>query len=266
MEEIVVIEELNTDKVFVSYAHDTPEHEEKVLSLCNDLCYHYIDCNCDQFVEDGNPERGWPAWMEENLRISKFVLVVASEKYLTRFENKEKDGVGLGAKWESILSAGEIYENDFKNMKYIPVYFGIDNKKYIPTFLKPFTHYDLSNVDRLKELRLRLKGQLPKQKPVLGPPQIKNDSQNETLPTIPEFTNDMKPGMKILQAFFVLPLTTRFQIALELGLVENGENYNDKNADELCGKFLIRAKERNILAQLWTKLFNETVDPNPFLN
>lgn len=273
------MEEIIAPKVFISYAHDTIAHEERVLDLSNKLLAHFINSNCDQYVEDGNPERGWPNWMEENIRISDFVLVASSERFLERFEGRGKAGSGLGAKWESTLTANEIYQNDSINKKYIPIVFDSADKKYIPTFLQPFTYYDVSQDEDFLLLLQRLKGQLKNRKPIMGAPAVlskksdisslttKNMASNEaskTLPEIPQFTDDMKPGMKILQAFFVLPISNRFKIASDLNLVEKGETIENENIDEISGKFLIRAKEQGLLAELWSKLFDENIDPNPF--
>ncbi len=262
-------------KVFTSYAHDTPEHETAVLEFCDGLIENWVDCTCDQYVEDGNPERGWPNWMEENIRESDFVLVVASEKYLNRYEDKEEDGKGLGAKWEATLTVTEIYQNDFKNMKFIPVLLKAEDEKYIPTFLQQYTHYNISKADQLEALYKRLKRENISLKPALGSKRpktstaslsviVENIYEKISFPKLPQFTDDMKPGMKILQAYFLLPLTTRFKIANDLKLIEDGESYENSNAEELTGKFLVRAKERDMLADLWTKLFNEKIEPNPF--
>jgi len=262
--------------VFVSYAHDNDSHDKNVLDFCDELCFHYIDAHCDQYVEDGNPIHGWPHWMADNIRNSKFVLVVASEKYLLRYEGKEQDGVGLGGKWESVLSQNEIYQNDFKNSKFIPVIFCEADKKLIPDFLQPFTYYNLEKESDRDTLRKRIKGELVNRKPKLGQQAKRPISDKEkltshdskhsttTLPTLPLFTEDMKPGVKILQAFFVLPVIKRFKIAGDLGLINDGEKYDSPNVDKICGEFLIRAKQRNLLGDLWSKLFNETIDPNPF--
>ncbi|WP_316801596.1 SEFIR domain-containing protein [Pedobacter frigidisoli] len=272
------MEEIVSPTVFISYAHDTVAHEERVLELSDKLLSRYINSNCDQYVEDGNPERGWPNWMEENIRVSDFVLVVASERFLERFEGRAKAGTGLGAKWESTLTANEIYQNDSVNKKYIPVVFDSADKKFIPTFLQPFTYYNLSTEDDFALLLKRLKGELKNRKPKMGTPHLVKKSDigsllekktttegnSNTLPEIPQFTNDMKPGMKILQAFFVLPISNRFKIASDLNLVEIGETIEANNVDEISGRFLIRAKERNMLADLWSKLFDENIDPNPF--
>ena len=143
--------------------------------------------------------------------------------------------------------------------------------------MQPFTFYDLESAKDRDTLKQRIKGELVKRKPILGQKfkrpisDIETLSNHhakstviETLPTLPLFTEDMKPGVKILQAFFILPIMTRFKIANDLGLVKDGETYISPNVDKLCGDFLIRAKEKNLLGDLWSKLFNETIDPNPF--
>lgn len=274
------MEKKNT-RIFISYAHDNTVHEQRALELADLLCSNYLDCNIDQYVENDNPEKGWPHWMSMNLQKSDFVLVIASKKYLERYSDEEKDGTGLGAKWESIITEGMIYNNDFKNMTFIPVFFSKDDQKYIPTFLNIFTHYDLSDERSFGTLLKRLKGELKSKKPKLGVmPNISADSplakhlqiateevilESPTLPDIPEFTSNMKPGRKIMQAFYSLTLTRRFAIAEELGLIEGNESVTSPDADQVCAKFLIRAKEQDLLARLWSILFtDESTDPNPF--
>ncbi|MBW8683513.1 SEFIR domain-containing protein [Chitinophaga rhizophila] len=273
--------ETKTTRVFISYAHDNKIHEQRALELADLLCSNYLDCNIDQYVENDNPEKGWPHWMSMNLQKSDFVLVIASEKFFERYSDLEKDGSGLGAKWESILTEAMIYNNDGKNMTVIPVFFSRDDKKFIPPFLNLYTHYDLSDKESFGTLLKRMKGELKPKKPKLGQiPNISADSplakhlpvaaeeiisESPTLPDIPEFTSNMKPGRKIMQAFYSLTLTRRFAIAKQLGLIEENESINSPDADELCAKFLIRAKEKDLLASLWSILFtDESTDPNPF--
>jgi hypothetical protein len=46
--------------VFISYSHDSPDHETKVLALANRLRADGIDAVLDQY-EDFPPE-GWELW------------------------------------------------------------------------------------------------------------------------------------------------------------------------------------------------------------
>ena len=50
-------------KVLISYSHDSPEHQKRVLRLANRLRADGIDCTIDQYVLV--PEQGWPHWMEQ---------------------------------------------------------------------------------------------------------------------------------------------------------------------------------------------------------
>jgi hypothetical protein len=46
-------------KVFISYSHDSPDHENRILALCNRLREDGFDAVIDQFVV-GFPPEGWP--------------------------------------------------------------------------------------------------------------------------------------------------------------------------------------------------------------
>jgi hypothetical protein len=89
----------------------------------------------------------------------------------------------------------------------------------------------------------------------------------ESLPKVSEIyelVDTMKEGTKILRAYFELPVTKRFRIARELHLIEFGEILESNTSDKLSATFLERAYSRNLLKELWSKLFDESIDPNPF--
>ena len=69
-------------KVFISYSHDSPEHEQRVLELANRLRRDGIDCTIDQYVVV--PLEGWPRWMDKQIRDSDFVVMVCTETYYQR--------------------------------------------------------------------------------------------------------------------------------------------------------------------------------------
>src|SRR5262249_27518448 len=95
-------------KVFISYSHDSADHEQRVLNLANRLHSDGIDATVDQY--ETSPREGWPVWMERQIRESDFVLVVCTPAYLARAERREKEGVGKGAIWETWLTVQSIYE------------------------------------------------------------------------------------------------------------------------------------------------------------
>ena len=72
--------------VFISYSHDSPEHQRRVLDLSDRLRSDGIDAWIDQYTPW--PEEGWPRRMEAHLvyidlyhakiSTSKYVLIVFS--------------------------------------------------------------------------------------------------------------------------------------------------------------------------------------------
>lgn len=76
----------------------------------------------------------------------------------------------------------------------------------------------------------------------------------------------MEAGNKLTKAFFSLPIIRRFSIAEEMGVIEEGESINNSNRDSLSAIFFKRIYDKSLLASLWSKLFDETIEPNPFKN
>jgi len=85
-------------KVFISYSHDSEELEEEVKDLADKLIELGVQAEIDQYTT--NPKQGWPQYMLENILESDYILCVCTKIYKNRFENKEKIGRGLGAKFE----------------------------------------------------------------------------------------------------------------------------------------------------------------------
>jgi len=269
------------DRIFISYAHDSAEHSQLVLEYSDFLNNPGgLDCWIDQYMEGADMPEGWPRWMRQMVSLSKHVIVICSPKYLARMNGDEENGKGLGAKFESTLILTEYYQSDSMNKKFIPVVTVRDHISSIPDILQDQTHYVLSEPESKWALYLKLTGRQKHKKPevsssiMIDNPDIKAESGNclETslesseqinIPVIPQYLV-MKPGTKILQTFFSLPVVRRFKIANDLGLVEQGESIESANQDKLGAKFLERAYAKNLMAQLWSQLFDENIDPNPF--
>ena len=145
------------DEVFVSYSHDSPEHEARVLALCNRLRDAGVNCWIDQY--EHSPVNGWPAWGRKRIQRARFVLVVCTATYLKRLEQAEEPGSGLGATWESLLITQQVHDGQGRNDKFIPVVFGPGDRTFIPDFLRPFSWYDASDERQFQALYARLTGQ-----------------------------------------------------------------------------------------------------------
>lgn len=152
-------------KIFISYSHDSQEHQDKVLVISNKLRSEGIDCILDQY-EDSPPE-GWPRWMDKNIRIADYVLMICTEDYYKRVMGLEKEGVGLGVKWEGNLIYQHLYNLGALNHRFIPVLFNDGSKKHIPEPLQGSTFYNIDDSKQFDDLYWRLRGVKTK-KPELG--------------------------------------------------------------------------------------------------
>jgi len=155
-------------KVFISYSHDSPEHEQRVLSLAERLRKDGVDAQLDQYVA-GTPSGGWPRWMEDQLDSSEFVLVVCTKTYHRRFLGREEPNKGKGADWEGVLITLELYHSRSDTNKFVPVLFGPKDESFIPRPLSGHTHYLLSSEDDYTKLYAFLTGQAGVKPAKLGP-------------------------------------------------------------------------------------------------
>jgi tetratricopeptide (TPR) repeat protein len=151
--------------VFISYSHDSPEHEARVADLARKLAAQGLDCRIDQFQEA--PPEGWPRWMVNQIMEAQFVLVVATETYCRRFEGKE----GLGANWEGVIITQQLYEAATVNTRFVPVVFRREDAAHIPIVLRPSQYYDLSSEPAWRKLCERL-GRSPAAHPLPAPPPV----------------------------------------------------------------------------------------------
>src|SRR5215831_3427087 len=94
-------------KVFISYSQESPEHEDRVLAFSNRLRADGIDCILDQY--EISPPEGWPRWMDRQIQIADFVLLICTPTYFRRVMGQEESGIGHGVLWESALIYQYIY-------------------------------------------------------------------------------------------------------------------------------------------------------------
>ena len=156
----------NTEKVFISYSWDSPEHCDSVLNLANKLRKEGVDAEIDQYEEC--PKEGWPLLMQNQINNATYVLIVCTETYLKRVEKREEKGNGLGVTWEASLIYQLLYEQQGFNTKFIPIIFKESDFDNIPLPLKNTTIYNLENNKDYNKLYGRLTGNPIIKKPELG--------------------------------------------------------------------------------------------------
>lgn len=146
------------EKVFISYCHESVEHSKNVLELADKLNNFGIDCNIDQYELD--VPQGWPMWMNEQIDIANFVLIICTEKYYASCSSVTKNSnISKGVKFESLLSYQYLYENSSYNTKFIPVILKKEDLSFIPNPLKSFSYYLIDSEDGFVNLYRRLTNQ-----------------------------------------------------------------------------------------------------------
>lgn len=73
---------LRTPKLFISYSHDSRDHQDRVRQLADRFRAEDIDAWIDQYAPA--PSEGWPMWMQAQILEADFVLLVCTETYLRR--------------------------------------------------------------------------------------------------------------------------------------------------------------------------------------
>ncbi len=151
---------------FISYSHDSPEHEARVLTLADRLIAEGVDCILDQYHPA--PPEGWPKWMDRQIRDATSVLMVCTETYYRRVMGEEKQGTGRGVGWESTLIYTYLYENVATDDRFIPVLLPGGVITDIPAPVRGRTHYRTEPEDEYEKLYRRLTNQPLTPKPALG--------------------------------------------------------------------------------------------------
>ncbi|MGH4013485.1 MAG: CHAT domain-containing protein, partial [Pseudonocardiaceae bacterium] len=159
-------------RVFISYAHDDAEHEDRVREFWLFLREHGIDARLDKPAAERRQD--WPLWMLRELRAARFVLVVASAAYRRRAEGGEPPDRGRGVRWEAALIRDEVYaDREAALDRFLPVVLPGCSAADIPSWLgrNATTHYAVPEytVAGAEQLLRLLTGQPYETEPPLGP-------------------------------------------------------------------------------------------------
>jgi hypothetical protein len=152
-------------RVFISYSHDSTEHEERVFAFSKRLRDDGVDATIDQYE---SPSEGWPFWMERQIDESAFVLIVCTKGYLRRVEKKEDPTMGRVVVWEINSIYNRLYETKLISPKFIPVLMPGSTPEDIPFPIKGVDRFDVSSNEGYEELFQRLTNQARRKKPPLG--------------------------------------------------------------------------------------------------
>jgi Tfp pilus assembly protein PilF len=153
-------------KVFISYSHDSPDHEAKVLALADRLRADGLDAVLDQY--ESFPPEGWELWQQRQIQAARFVLMVCTATYQRRFDAEEEPGKGLGAISEAGFIRQILYDAGGVNEKFFAVLLTDADSEHIPLVLRRYQHFPLYTEHGYEELYRLLTNQPRAKKPVLG--------------------------------------------------------------------------------------------------
>jgi hypothetical protein len=133
-------------RVFISYAHDSTEHQDLVRQFATFLqCRLGVEVFFDQWV-DGH-RLDWSLWASQHLTKADFVLAIASPDYKRRAEGDEVADIGRGSQFEAAM----IRDNLTKDLpratrRILPVVLPGRRVEEIPSFLNAHstTRYEIS--------------------------------------------------------------------------------------------------------------------------
>lgn len=153
-------------RLFISYSHDSREHEDRVRALADRLRQDGIDALIDQY--DPTPPNGWPMWMDREIQKADFIALVCTETYLKRVEGRESPGKGRGVLWEAKLIYNLLYLEDTSTQRFIPLLLDGGTISNIPLPIRGLNHYQADIDEGYEDFYRHLTAQPRHEKPALG--------------------------------------------------------------------------------------------------
>ena len=138
--------------VFISFSHDSADHEDRVRGLGASLSRDGCECRLDFYKDTGED---WPTWMTRQLIEADYVLCVVTETYERRFRDQELPDQGQGVGWEAGLIRRLLYSKKLHNDRIFPVVFAESDRKHIPLELQGYDFFRLDDVSSGYESLLR---------------------------------------------------------------------------------------------------------------
>jgi hypothetical protein len=158
--------EQTSPRLFISYSHDSREHEDRVRALADRLREDGVDAVVDQY--NTAPPDGWPMWMDREIQKADFIALVCTETYLRRVEGREEPGKGRGVLWEAKLIYNCLYLADTAVQRFIPILSQGGVPSSIPCPLRGLTYYQANSEEGYEDFYRHLTRQPRHEKPALG--------------------------------------------------------------------------------------------------
>lgn len=137
------------NSVFITYAHSSNAHKERVQELAQYLIENDVVVELDRFAD---PRRvgGWQKWVRKVFRESDHIIIIVNKEYMKVFNNDFEDYKDAdrykGINYEIQLILTDLYENYSDYSRYFCVFVSPKDKKFVPLELKDKTlNFDVSN-------------------------------------------------------------------------------------------------------------------------
>ena len=142
--------------LFISYSHDSSEHEQRVLALSDRLRDDGVDANLDQY--ESAPADGWSFWME--VRYATLVLCWSYVPRRTCASLRIGKNPRRAREWSGkSISSTIIFIPRSCQRKFIPVLLEGASPEDIPLPLRGFTYYRVGTAEDYDKLYRRLTNQ-----------------------------------------------------------------------------------------------------------
>jgi tetratricopeptide (TPR) repeat protein len=238
--------------VFISYSHDSPEHEANVLALANRLRDDGIDAVLDQY--QSFPTEGWDLWGQRQILAARFVLVACTATYRRRFDGEEEPGKGLGATSEAGYIRQLLYNAGGINEKFFPILLTDADGEHIPLKLQEYQHFPLYTEHGYEDLRLLLTGQSRVPRPPLPPQERKPDYLYWNLPPRNAFFTGREGYLKRLEDGLARGHAQAISGLGGIGKTQTAIEYAYRHRDQYRAVLWSRADSRDALVSGFTAL------------
>lgn len=248
-----------TYRVFISYAWESEAFKDSIWDLAGWLEANgegKLEVITDHLFANRPPSRGWPAWMQDEIKKADIVLIVCTPMYIDRFEKNDTTANGAGGTFEGIIITQSLYNAKLINNKFYPILPDGGSVKNIPLILQAYSngHCFPSHNEGILKL---IFNDNPKHKFVIKSTYesvgFEKEIVAEIIIPVLKNRNQMLPPIQIIvRAFLSLNDLDKVSIVKALGIysVDLGKlppHVRDK-------EIFKRIKEKDLLDQLWIEV------------